>query len=223
LNLGKLKLFLEFFYLIFMANIGFIIEKAGALFKKYGIKSITMDDISKELGVSKKTLYQLVADKNELIDQFINEGFMDFKLRINKITNSNFDPILELIKIHDLTIEFLLDYSPALEYDLKKYYNGVYEKTEKQFFELFQVAIMNNIEHGKELGLFRDDIDSDFISKIYISGIEHVSKSKIISLDQFVPKKYRNELLTYHLNGLISNDGQHLLLKYLNKDKNKIL
>lgn len=206
-----------------MTNIGFIIEKAGSLFKKYGIKSITMDDISKELGVSKKTLYQLVTDKDELIDQFISDGFTNFKLRVNNITNSNFDPILQLIKIHDLTIEFLLDYSPALEYDLKKYYNGVYEKTGKKFFMLFQKAIKHNIERGKEMDIFRKDIDSDIISKIHISGIEHVSKSRMISIEEFVSKKYRNELLTYHFNGLISDKGQHLLLKYLEKDKSKIL
>jgi AcrR family transcriptional regulator len=59
-------------------------DKIGQLFKKYGIKSITMDDIARELGMSKKTLYQLVSEKNELVDIVLTSEFHYFKEKTSK-------------------------------------------------------------------------------------------------------------------------------------------
>lgn len=198
-------------------------EKAGFLFKKYGVKSITMEDLSAELGVSKKTLYQLVSDKNKLINQVIKEDFINYQAKLKNILSSGYDPILQLIKIHHLTIYFLLEYSPVLEYDLKKYYNKVYQETRILFLELFQQAIIQNIEYGKEIEIYRNDINSEIISKLYISRIEQASKSKIVSLEEFVSEPYRKELLQFHFKGLVNDKGTFLLNKYINEYKSKKL
>ena len=49
-----------------------ILLKVRELYMKYGIKSITMDDVASEIGISKKTLYQFVTDKDELVGKFID-------------------------------------------------------------------------------------------------------------------------------------------------------
>jgi predicted DNA-binding protein YlxM (UPF0122 family) len=206
-----------------MTELSNLTEKAGLLFKKYGVKSITMADISTELGVSKKTLYQLIPDKHKLIDQVIKKEYMYYKARLKHILSLDIDPVLQFIKINHLSNEFLLDYSPVLEFDLKKYYNSVYVKAKKIFFRLFQSAIKKSIEYGKEIEIYREDINSEILSKLCVSRIGHASKNSIIPINDFVSEPYQNEFLNYHFNGMVNRKGVYLLSKYMNERKSKKL
>jgi len=98
-----------------------ILDKISELFLSYGIRSMTMDNISSELGISKKTLYQHVKNKEDLIRQVIHYEYRKRSFEVKKIIKEEHNAIEQLFEIHKLIISFIKKYSSAIEYDLKKY------------------------------------------------------------------------------------------------------
>jgi AcrR family transcriptional regulator len=200
-----------------------IFDKVGKLFRKFGIKSITMDDISGELGISKKTLYQLISDKAELVEMVFMNGFNDFKNEVMLLFEKKYDPVLELIRLNNLALEQLKEFGPAVEHDLRKYYNNLYEKIKKLHLELMQNCIYQNIELGKKTGIYRNNIDTNIITKLHLARIEQVPHTDIFTLEEYTSPDFAREVCRAHLKGLVSEKGQELLEQHINElnDKNK--
>ena len=194
-----------------------ILLKVGRLFKDYGIKSITMDDISRELGISKKTLYQYIPEKRELVDRVIHHDFLNCKSQLETALTSNSDAIQQLIQINRISLEVLKDFSPAIEYDLKKYYLDLFEKAKNGYMELLKNAIKQNVELGKTNGIYRPELDSTIISKMHLAQIEQASKTQAFTRNEFLSAEFNREFILFHLRGLINTDGENLLKKYLNE------
>ena len=105
-----------------------ILVKVGELYHKYGIKSVTMDDVARELGISKKTLYLHVENKNDLVSK-VMDYFLDYKdTEFLKILSKKQNAIEELLEVGIYIIKAFRDFNPSTEYDLKKYYPVVYSK-----------------------------------------------------------------------------------------------
>ncbi len=105
-----------------------ILLKVSDLYTKYGIKSITMDDVATELGISKKTLYQYVTDKDDLVGKFIDNEIALRQEEICKCFQAGFNAIEELFEISKFMNKLMKDQNPATEHDLKKYYPHHYQK-----------------------------------------------------------------------------------------------
>ncbi|MBN4066049.1 TetR/AcrR family transcriptional regulator, partial [Candidatus Amoebophilus asiaticus] len=104
-----------------------IIKESLSLFLKYGIKSITMDDVSRELGISKKTLYQVVSDKSELVDQTTKCFIENDRHAILDIINSYENVIEQLVQICNYCSDVLRNMNPAVIFDLNRYYPDVWK------------------------------------------------------------------------------------------------
>ncbi len=189
-------------------------DKIGQLFKKYGIKSITMDDIARELGMSKKTLYQLVSEKNELVDIVLTSEFHYFKEKLQKIKNKSHDAVLQLININALLYEFLCEFSQAANYDLQKYHPAIYDRIHEDYVTMFLTVIHENLVKGKSEKVFRIELDENIISKLLLSRIEQIQNSKIFKPEEFKSPRFVQEICRYHLHGIINKQGEKLLKKY---------
>ena len=99
-----------------------IIQKAAEMFITLGFKSVTMDDIARELGISKKTLYQYVENKNDLIGQIFQERIKNEKQCMADIREEATDAVDEILRIARYVIQELRQMSPTTMYDLRKYY-----------------------------------------------------------------------------------------------------
>src|SRR5665811_2127221 len=106
-----------------------ILLKVRELYMKYGIKSITMDDVARELGISKKTLYQYVTDKDDLVRKFVDYEIDQKQDEVIRCFNIRFNAIEELFEISFFMNKMMRNQNPATEYDLKKYYPNHYQKT----------------------------------------------------------------------------------------------
>ena len=106
-----------------------ILLKSRDLYMKYGIKSITMDDVARELGISKKTLYQYVTDKDDLVGKFIDNEIAIRQEEICKCFRIGLNAVEELFEISLFMNKMMRDQNPATEYDLKKYYPQHFQKT----------------------------------------------------------------------------------------------
>lgn len=197
-----------------------IIEKVGLLFRKYGIKSITMDDVAREMGMSKKTLYQLISDKNELIQNVVQADFREIRDQLDELNNKECDAVRQLINIQKLICDFLSRLSLAVDYDLRKYYSEIYDEIRKEYLSLFDETLRKNIERGKEQNLYRKDVDEKVISMFHLNLIDQIPHSTIISIEEFTSKHFVEEICTYHLNGLVNDNGRILLEKYKEEIEN---
>jgi AcrR family transcriptional regulator len=184
-----------------------IMLKVRELYMKYGIKSITMDDVARELGISKKTLYQFVADKDELVGKFIDNEIALRQEEICKCFKIGFNAIEELFEISLFMNKMMRDQNPATEHDLRKYYPVHYQKTVKARRERMYDYILLNLKKGKKEGLYREEMNEVVIAKLYLSRSENIHFNELFTVEEFTSVKLFTELLTYHVRGIATGKG----------------
>jgi len=196
-----------------------ILAKSEELFLRYGLKSVTMDDLAKQLGVSKKTLYQSVDNKADLIQQIIDAHIDSEKALMVQLQQDSEDAVEEMIEIARYAIKEVKKLTPTLVYDLQKYYKDTWQLIQNLHSVHTYSIIKDNIERGIQQGVYRPDINPDIITKIYV-----LSTLAVIDESAFPLKKYNKEQLfiefiKYHLQGITSEKGLVLYKKHLNKGK----
>ncbi|HKK43062.1 MAG TPA: TetR/AcrR family transcriptional regulator [Bacteroidales bacterium] len=182
-------------------------SKVRDLYKNYGIKSITMDDVARELGMSKKTLYQYVNDKEDLVDKFVESEISTRQEEICKCFKTGYNAIEELFEISVFMNRMMRERNPATEYDLKKYYPAQYQKIVKARREGTYSYLMLNLRKGKKEGLYRADMDEEVIAKLYLSRSENVHFGEIFTVSEFTSSQLFIELLKYHIRGIATEKG----------------
>jgi len=192
-----------------------ILLKVRELYTKYGIKSITMDDVAMELGISKKTLYQYVTDKDDLVGKFIDNEIILRQEQICKCFKTDFNAIEELFEISIFMNKFMKDQNPATEHDLKKYYPHHYYKTVKVRRERIFDYILINLKKGKEEGLYREELNEEIIAKLYLSRVESIHLNDLFTVEEFTSIRLFIELLNYHIRGIATEKGIMVLNKKL--------
>jgi AcrR family transcriptional regulator len=184
-----------------------ILDKVHILYNKYGIKSVTMDDVARELGMSKKTLYHYVKDKNELVEKIVDLEFSKRAKEMNKVRKSGLNAIEELFEVNRLINMMLKRVNPSMEYDLMKYYPDVHSRicTErnKRMFE----SMMANIRKGKKEGLYRKELNEKIISKLYVSRFEKAFHEDVQTISDFTSEDFISEVFIYHIRGIANKKG----------------
>jgi TetR/AcrR family transcriptional regulator, cholesterol catabolism regulator len=216
--------FLNDFYFIFALmndELKNILSKVRELYIKYGIKSITMDDVAMELGISKKTIYQYVTDKDDLVGKFIDNEILKRQEEICNCFKIGFNAIEELFEISLFMNKIMRDQNPVTEHDLKKYYPDHYQKIVKARRDGIINYILANLRKGKKEGLYRDDLNADIIAKLYLSRVESIQLNDLITVEEFTSVKLFVELLTYHVRGIATNKGISVLEKKIKELETK--
>lgn len=190
-----------------------ILERVIELYSKFGIKSITMDDVANELGISKKTLYKYVVDKNDLVNKAVMLDVERHFNIINQIKEKKLNAIDELLEINRYITDMIKNYNPSWDYDLKKYYADIYKKLFQLRREQMLISVVDNIKRGIKGGFYRDDLDAKMIAKLHLLRLENMSNTDIFSSEEFASVKVFNELFKYHIRGIANNKG----IKYIEK------
>jgi len=184
-----------------------ILIKVRELYMKYGIKSITMDDVARELGISKKTLYQYVSDKDDLVGKFIDNEITMRQEEICKCFRIGYNAIEELFEISIYMNKLMRNQSTATEYDLKKYYPAHYHKTLIARKEGIYNYILTNLKKGIKEGLYRKEMDKEVIAKLYLWRTENIHFDELFTVEEFTSVKLFIELLNYHVRGIATEKG----------------
>lgn len=194
----------------------YIIEKARELFMKYGIKSVSMDDISQQLGISKKTLYQYFKDKADLVFKVVNFFNCEHDKVMKEVIQSNLNAIEILLLVSKHTLDLLKSLHPPLLFDLRKYYPEITrDLILSKKSDVFD-KIKNNLLKGIEEGLYRSDLNPDIIASLYIKRIDDVFFEKDFYAQDYPQHEVFKQLFIYHLRGIVSPKG----LKYLETKMN---
>lgn len=185
-----------------------ILKKTFDLVMKYGIKSVSMDDISKSIGISKKTIYQYFENKRALISEMIDDHIQNDEIEIIAITNKSQNAINEIVDIAKHILSFLKVMSPSMMYDTQKYYPRQWEKVESQHFSFFQNIIKSNIERGQKEGLYSEDLNPEIISRLYVSQTLAIADDTTFPANEYDRGELYKNLVTYHIRGLMTSKGR---------------
>ena len=194
-----------------------ILHKAAEMFLSLGFKSVTMDDIAAEMGVSKKTIYNHFSNKTELVKDVTSSVFEIVCNGIDLICLKDSNPIEELYEIKRFTMEYMKGEKTSPQHQLQKYYPKIYANLKKKQFDVMQECITENLTRGVEEGLYRDTIDVGFISRIYFHGVMGIKDIDLFPLKQFSLNKIMDFYLEYHLRGICTEKGIEILNKIINK------
>lgn len=192
-----------------------IISLSIELFLKYGIKSVSMDDISRHLGVSKKTIYEVVENKSELVKKAILLYLEEEKNGVETIINENSNPIVQMYELVKYNTRNLREMNPALVYDLQKYYPQAWQNHLTFKKEFLYKCVKSNLESGIEKGFYRNTLNAEIIAKIYLFKTESLIDQSIFPIGEFTFKELVIEYFDYHIHAICSEKG----LNYLKENK----
>ena len=154
-----------------MINENTVIKKTSALYTKYGIKSVSIDDVSFMLGISKKTIYEIIENKNELISRVVENNLDFFYAKVlQKIENEN-DILMNLCLVYSTVIREVKKINPSYVHDLKKYHPLQYSKIIQFRDQKIYKIIESWITKGVAAGIFRDDLDLPLVFQNQIQKI----------------------------------------------------
>ncbi len=194
-----------------------IIKRAEQLFMRVGVKSVTMDDISRELGMSKKTLYQHFENKDQLIEEVVNthiEREQSCTADITKVSKDALDEVKNMGVYLATTIE---DVSQSTLFDLQKYYFKSWETLMKKQDAHIINSIMKNIQKGIEEGNYRPDLNAEFIAKVYAKSTYMIVDEMANPNSKFSRREMIRELHNYHIHAIATPKGLKLWKKYTNE------
>jgi TetR/AcrR family transcriptional regulator, cholesterol catabolism regulator len=189
-------------------------EKAKELFLRYGIRSVSMDDIANQLGMSKKTIYQYFTDKNELVDNVVEYDIGDMQRDCMHCGENARDAVEEIFLTVDKVMEQLSNMNPMVLYDLEKFHVRAYQRFMEHKNKFLLQIIRHNLEWGVKEDLYRSDIDIEVLAKFRLE-----SMMIPFNIDLFPPSKYKltevtKIIIEHFLYGVASLKGHKLILKY---------
>ncbi|MBM1105444.1 TetR/AcrR family transcriptional regulator [Aurantibacter crassamenti] len=195
-----------------------ILEKATDMFLNLGFKSVTMDDLANEMGISKKTIYSHFKNKTHLIEESTTQLFCTVSEGIDHICSLGKNPIEELYSIKKFALMHLKDEKSSPQYQLQKYYPKIHESIKEQQYEKMQECVVVNIKRGIELEIYRENLNIDFVSRIYFSGVTSIKDQRLFPISKFPIATLMDEYLEYHLRGIVTPKGRKILNTIINSN-----
>lgn len=194
-----------------------ILKTAVDLFWRYGVKSITMDDIAKELGISKKTIYQHFNDKDAIVKEVVEQELACEKIDIERLEAEASDPIEEVLRTSDYIQASFGTISPVLLHDLKKFHPKAWNLFQKHKYEHIIQSIADNLQRGIAMGLYRDTINVDVLARMRVEQIEMAFDPVIFPPQKFSMIDVHIQLIHHFLRGILTDKGFTLYNTYIDK------
>lgn len=196
-----------------------ILEGAKNLFMQFGLKSITMDDIARKVGVSKKTIYQFFSDKNSIVFKSVHEHFSDHRKEIENVLDNSKDAIEAIYRISRCMKMQVETINPTVLYDLQRYF----PKAHKRFLEFKNTFIKERmkkiLDEGIKAGYFRKEINPEIIIIQRIEQVQLAFNNDIYPRDKFDFKEIHEQLFDHFLHGILTEKGKEKYNQYLNEEQ----
>jgi len=193
------------------------LRKATDLFIENGAKSVTMDEIAKEFGISKKTLYQKYKNKEELLEEVLQYKLQELIERFQYL-DDNIENAIERMFCRDEVIDNVShSNNNILIRQLLKYYPAIFHKHMLNFSSKFSEVLVHNIEKGRKQGLYRADFDPEFYAKIFFQLVMSYDSSPYFNVEMFSREYFMQEAMMFYLT-VITNEKGKEVLKSLQKN-----
>lgn len=202
-----------------MADRKTVLEHAARMFLRNGIRVITMDDIANELGISKRTLYDIFESKELIISQIVDTHIENENKAFDKILNQSDNSIDMMLKLSKFIFVMYNKLHPSVLTDLKKYYSNIWQRIEKFHNDSIRQIIELNLLNGIKEQLYRENIDPVIISLFYVKQLQLFSDEENIHFDKKTKAEVIQQFVDHNMYGLMTINGT----KYYEQHKNQLL
>ena len=197
-------------------------QKAHDLFMHYGVRSVTMDEIAVQLGISKKTIYHFFSDKDELVDMV-----MDYKIKCSEndcLHNKAqaHDPIHEMFLVIEMMQKMFENMNPSIMNDLEKFHPNAFKKFYQHKYNFIYKQLVDNLEKGRAAELYRNDFNLDIIIKLRLETMLLSFNQSLFPSSKYTLFDVARELTENFLFGIATLKGHKLITKY-QKERHKKL
>ncbi len=191
-----------------------ILKTSLELFFKYGIKHVTMDDIAKELGMSKKTIYQFYKGKDDLVNQLCGIELKEQENQFDEMNKTAKDPIHEIMLISDKMRLMMQNINPMFFLDLQKFYPAAFQRFQSFKENCAYRNILINIKRGIEQGVYRSDLDAEFVSRLRLAQIDMLMFGNYFSYEKISFAATHALVLDMFVFGICTVKGHKLFNNY---------
>jgi TetR/AcrR family transcriptional regulator, biofilm operon repressor len=181
-----------------------IIKKATDMFLKLGFKSVTMDDIANEMGISKKTIYKYFSNKEALIEEGTEVVHQNIHTLMESVIDENHNAIAENFQLREMFKQMFQQFDQSPAYQLKKHYPEIYEKMMADEIEDCSRFFRLNIEKGIAEGLYRKETDIESAVQFYYALIFSINENTKMEKDAYELEK---KALEYHTRAIATAEG----------------
>ncbi|OFY76189.1 MAG: hypothetical protein A2V46_00855 [Bacteroidetes bacterium RBG_19FT_COMBO_42_7] len=194
-----------------------ITEEAALMFRTYGIRAVTMDMLAAKLGMSKRTIYEIFRDKDELLKGVIKWMTQKQREVITKYFNESDNVVEAIFKMLDLMAEHFQKMSPAFQMDMKRYHRIILDNPD----EIQDLPYYSNnseiLSRGIKEGVFRDDIDVEITNKCMLEVVRMSNDKDVFPPDDFLNKDVIRNFYINYLRGISTPKGHDLIDFYEKK------
>lgn len=191
-----------------------ILQGAQELFFKYGIKSITMDDIAKHLAISKKTIYKYYADKNEVVEAMTTQLMKKNEKEFQAIANESTNVVEEVFTMMKHMSAMFSQMNSNLFYDMQKYHSNSWKLFKDFKEECIERMVEESVKRGISQGLVRSDINSKIVARLRMEQVEMGFNPNAFPPNKFKIIDVQLALLDHFLHGICTLKGHKLINKY---------
>jgi TetR/AcrR family transcriptional regulator, cholesterol catabolism regulator len=196
-----------------------IIAKAREQFFRYGVKSVTMDDIAGELGISKKTIYQHFEDKDAIVHQLMLSEMEQDKCDWDILNESSKNVIEKTLKSMDIFKQAFTEINPSTFFDIKKYHPKTWALFQEHKQNFILGAIRQDLLEGIEQGFFRPDIKVDILAKMRMEQIELGFDPQMFPPNKFSIIDVELTMLDHFIRGVLTEKGLEVYQAYQKTNK----
>lgn len=192
-----------------------IIIAADELFMRYGIRSVTMDDIARHLSISKKTIYQYFKDKDEIVCRVTKAHLEKEKEEFDAIKKESINSIQELFLLSRCLRKNIINLNPSLLFDLQKYHSRAWNIFIEFKEKVFKNSIVETLKRGIKEGYFRKDIDPRVLAIMRLEQVQMTFDDRVFPRAEFDFAKVQMQLFDHFLHGILTTHGKELLEVYI--------
>jgi TetR/AcrR family transcriptional regulator, cholesterol catabolism regulator len=191
-----------------------IITTAEEMFIRWGFKRVTMDDIAREMSISKKTIYQFFKDKNEMVCAVTEEHLRKEEEMMEQLERESENVIDFLVKITGMIRQHIARVNPSAIMDLQRHYPEGWKIFVHYKTRVFHQSMVRTLERGMKEGYFREDLNPEIVALLRLEQVQLCFDDRVFPRNRFDMTEVQLQVFRHFIEGIMSRKGRDLLEQY---------
>lgn len=191
-----------------------ILQGAKELFRKYGVRSITMDDIAHHLGISKKTIYQFFTDKDDIVYLAVKMHVQQEREVFTQVKASATHAIDLLYQLTGCIRDNMKETNTSLVFDLQKYHPKAWALVQQFKYGFVLEIIAEALQRGVDEGYFQEDIAVDVLARMRLETVSLLHDDQVFPRTRYTLVQLHAVLFDHFVQGIATDKGRKGLKKY---------
>lgn len=187
------------------------LTRVAELFLEFGAKTLTMDEVAREFGISKKTLYQRYHNKEALLEDVLHLKLQEIIDKMQQLDLEIDNAIDRMLCRNEVINKAVDSTNTVLIKQLLRYYPSIFSTHMQNFFEKFSDVLIHNIQRGRKQGFYRDDFDERIYSKFFFQLIMSYDSSTFVDVSEIERLEYQNGVMEFYLQAITTEKGKQYL------------